>query len=145
MYCTFCSTYKKGDCSCDIRRVAKAQGMTHGSFCEKCGQQYCWHIRPQDTIESLRDKVDMIDKTIVQWFQMRMEHTATIGRLKQEAGLEVRQSLREEEIIRKVRGMMNGGPASPDHIERIFREILNISREQQEEEDGDSLVRRAVR
>jgi transcription elongation factor Elf1 len=79
MYCTFCGKYLEDvSCSCNIRKIATARGITYGVFCAECGQQHCWHLRPECNISEIKQKIDLLDKIITHWLNIRTEHAMRI-------------------------------------------------------------------
>lgn len=78
-------------------------------------------------LESLRQKVDRIDREILQQLNDRSRIVLEIGRIKQKARKEVYAPLREKSILERLTGA-NKGPF-PDHALRaVFQEILSASR-----------------
>ena len=93
MYCTFCGQYCPADslCDCNTGKIAIAREITCGAFCTECGQQHCWHVRPESDLSTLRAKVDLLDEIIVRWKGVRVKHTIRIGVLKRSCEMDVCQ------------------------------------------------------
>jgi chorismate mutase len=81
-------------------------------------------------LDSLRREIDKLDLEILELLQRRMALVEQIAFLKRQAGVEVQDAAREEAIFRRLaQGART--PLSPEAVERIFGEILKVSRELQ--------------
>lgn len=81
-------------------------------------------------ISAFRSEIDSIDREITELFSRRMELSGCIGEYKKEHGLPVYDEKREAEKIACVRSM--AGDKLKDEAEKLYREIMRISREYQE-------------
>ena len=83
-------------------------------------------------LNELREEINIIDDEILKLFQKRMDISREVAAYKMKNGLEVFQSAREKEIIKKVRekapeGLENGA-------EVLFNTIMDISKSRQYQE-----------
>ncbi len=79
------------------------------------------------TINSLRIKIDRIDKELVKLMNERAQHALEIGKVKHNAGLEAYAPAREEEVLSRVLAMSKG-PLPEYSLRAIFRELISGSR-----------------
>jgi monofunctional chorismate mutase len=81
-------------------------------------------------LDSLRREIDQLDLEIVELLQRRMTLVEQIAFLKRQAGVNVKDTAREEAIFRRLARKVRT-PLSPQAVKRIFGEILEVSRELQ--------------
>ena len=81
-------------------------------------------------LDSLRREIDKLDLEILELLQRRMALVEQIAFLKRQAGVEVQDAAREEAIFGRL-AQEARTPLSPEAVERIFGEILKVSRELQ--------------
>ena len=81
-------------------------------------------------LDPLRREIDELDLKILELLHRRMALVEQIASLKRQAGVEVQDAAREEAIFRRLAREARA-PLSPQAVERIFGEILEISRELQ--------------
>ena len=86
-------------------------------------------------LDSLRREIDELDLEILELLQRRMALVEQIAFLKRQAGVEVQDAAREEAIFRRLAREART-PLSPQAVERIFGEILKVSRELQSRWSG---------
>jgi Chorismate mutase len=79
-----------------------------------------------EEIEQLREKVDAIDDQILRDLVQRAKVCQAIGELKKQKGKPVQDLHREVEVFKRARERAELFKLDPDHIERIFREIVNM-------------------
>ena len=79
------------------------------------------------TLASLRGEIDRIDKELVVLLNRRAEIALQIGQVKQQQGLEIWSSAREDEVIAKALATSHG-PLPPETLRLIFRELMSGSR-----------------
>ena len=84
-------------------------------------------MKEKDSIESLRDKIDELDRALTKLLNERAELAVRIGKVKKQLGLQVYSPEREEEIMRHVEEM-NDGPLSTSAMKRLFERIIDESR-----------------
>jgi len=81
-------------------------------------------------LDPLRREIDELDLKILELLHRRMALVEQIASLKRQAGVEVQDAAREEAIFRRLAREARA-PLSPQAVERIFGEILEVSRELQ--------------
>ena len=79
------------------------------------------------TIETLRARIDAIDRQLVALLGERAACALEIGRLKDAAGLPVYQPAREAEVLENVRAA-NAGPLDAGAIMRVFERVIDEAR-----------------
>lgn len=88
----------------------------------------------------LRDKIDVIDKQIVELYEQRMEICKEVAEYKIETGKKVFDKVREAEKIEKVQALAST-PFHKHAIAELFEQIMSISRKMQyqllREHDGN--------
>ena len=77
----------------------------------------------------LRNQINEIDKELTALFQRRMELCASVAAYKKENGIEVLDSSREDEILKRVAALCNED-TSPYTVE-LYKAIFEISRSYQ--------------
>lgn len=80
-----------------------------------------------EQIEGLRQRIDEIDRRLVELLNERARCVVDIGHIKQGAGLPLYQPDREHKIFEAVEAM-NSGPLSGRALRRLFERILDESR-----------------
>lgn len=78
----------------------------------------------------LRDKIDVIDKQIVELYENRMELCRQVAEYKIETGKKVFDRVREEEKIRKVKSF-TCNDFNSRAVEELFEQIMSVSRKLQ--------------
>ncbi len=79
------------------------------------------------SLESLRGKIDQIDRQIVKLINQRAKLALEIGELKNAEGRCVYAPGREELVLNRVQ-QLNSGPLSDECVRAIFRELISGSR-----------------
>lgn len=80
------------------------------------------------TLEDLRRSLDAIDQRLVAVLAERREVVSEVARLKADSPTTVvRDSGREQAIVDRARGLAKDSGLDPDHVERLFREMLDHS------------------
>lgn len=86
-------------------------------------------------LAEIRKEIDRIDPELLKLFLKRLDCSSAVAHTKKESGAPVINAQREEEIIRAVREESAG---QEYYAEKLFRVLLEISRERQNELiDGD--------
>ena len=80
-----------------------------------------------DRMEEYRQRIDQLDKNIIQLLNARAESALDLGRLKESAGLETYQPDREIAVLAHARGV-NAGPLDAGAITRLFERIIDENR-----------------
>ena len=78
-------------------------------------------------LEELREQVSDNDRAIVEAINRRLELVAEIKRYKQSNGIEFLDPDREAWLLEDLR-RANRGPLSEEGLQRIFRELLDLSK-----------------
>jgi chorismate mutase len=78
-------------------------------------------------LQKLRDRIDAIDRAVVDLLNERATIAMQIGRKKLEEGLPVYDPSREEEIIRNVTTSLPG-PLAAQAMRRVFERIIDETR-----------------
>lgn len=78
------------------------------------------------TLQDLRDRIDIIDDTILGLLNRRALIVTEVGRVKQHDRVQVHAPRREQEILDRLE-QQNPGPFPPDAVRAVFREIMSAS------------------
>jgi chorismate mutase len=78
-------------------------------------------------IYDLRDKIDAVDRKMVDFLNERAGYARELGDIKIQVGLPIYMPKREEEVIYNVK-THNKGPLSNDAIQRLYERIIDESR-----------------
>ena len=79
------------------------------------------------TIETLRARIDAIDRELVRLLSERASCALAVGRLKELAGLPIYQPAREADVLSNVRAA-NQGPLDNEAMTRLFERIIDEAR-----------------
>ena len=79
------------------------------------------------SLEELRQKIDLIDREIIERLNQRVELAAEIGKIKTSMGADMYVPVREEEVFRKLEKLAIEGPLDSRAIRGIYREIISAS------------------
>ena len=90
--------------------------------------------RKDESLEEFRSELDKINLELLKILSRRAAITVKVGELKRVSGAPIHQPGRERQIIDRLIAK-NPGPLSPEHIRRIFTEIISVG----------SALQRAVR
>jgi chorismate mutase/prephenate dehydratase len=80
-----------------------------------------------EKILPLRKKVDEIDEQILRFLKERVELSKSIGKLKREYGIPVRDYQRENEQYKNVMKRASSLELDPHEVKAIYREIIAMS------------------
>ena len=75
---------------------------------------------------TIREKIDQLDKQLVELLNQRLALAAEIGKLKRSAGGQIYVAEREDAVLRKVIGQ-NEGPIKNEALQAIYREIMSAA------------------
>ena len=89
-----------------------------------------------DNIEDWRDKIDEIDKKLVELLNERARSADEIGKIKQRLGMEAYSPKREKEVLDNVI-KYNTGPLNNLALRRLFERIIDESRKLEREAMND--------
>jgi chorismate mutase len=92
-------------------------------------------------LAACRERVDEVDRAMVELLNERTRVVEEIGRVKREANMPIYEPRREDEVFRNVTGH-NSGPLTADAVKRIFERIIDEMRKVQRlrmeaQPDGD--------
>jgi chorismate mutase len=79
-----------------------------------------------EELAELREKVDAIDDQILRDLVQRAKVCQAIGQCKKHKGKPVQDLQREVEVFKRARERAELFKLDPNHIERIFHEIVNM-------------------
>ena len=82
-------------------------------------------------IEKKREKIDSLNEKIIVLLAQRIKTAKEIGKLKKEAGIEIRDYEREHDVITQVRTLAKLYGLDLDHTEKIFEDIMRSARKVQ--------------
>ncbi len=74
----------------------------------------------------LREKIDLLDRQLVELINERLAHAAEIGKIKRSTGGEIYVPEREDAVFRKV-STQNQGPIKNEALRAIYREIMSAA------------------
>jgi chorismate mutase/prephenate dehydratase len=74
----------------------------------------------------IREKIDALDRQMVELLNQRLSLAAEIGKLKRGAGGQIYVAEREDAVFRKVTAL-NQGPIKDDALRAIYREIMSAA------------------
>jgi chorismate mutase len=78
-------------------------------------------------ISDWRDKIDVLDRKILELLNERARCVLGLVPLKKRQGIPIYEPRREQEVFENI-GRHNGGPLSPDAVRRIFERIIDEMR-----------------
>lgn len=84
-------------------------------------------------IESLRKKIDEIDKEILYLLKKRNEISRQIGEVKRRSGASIRDQEREREKYQQVCEKARELELNMNYVKKIFENIIEMSRQVQEQ------------
>ena len=82
---------------------------------------------PAPGIETLRERIDAIDRQLVQLLNERARCALEVGWKKEASGQPIYQPTREAEVLANVRAM-NRGPLDDEALTRLFERIIDEAR-----------------
>ena len=88
-------------------------------------------------LEQCRNRIDAVDRKLIDLLNERTAIAQEIGRIKQDAGLPVYEPRREEEVFENIT-IHNQGPLTAEGARRIFERIIDeMRRVQKDGSPGD--------
>ncbi len=78
-------------------------------------------------IEDWRNKIDEVDKKLVELLNERAQYADEIGKIKEQLGLEAYSPKREKEVLENIL-KHNKGPLNNLALRRLFERIIDESR-----------------
>lgn len=88
-------------------------------------------IQGKKPVKTLRNKIDLLDATLLDTLAERYELSRQIGRVKAAKGRKVEDKKREEQILRKRKSQAKKLGLDEKHVEQLFKKILAGSRKVQ--------------
>lgn len=90
-------------------------------------------------LRDCRDRIDVLDRRILELLNERTRIVEEIGRIKQHLELPIYEPRREDEVFANVTGS-NTGPLTAEGVKRVFERIIdemrNVQRLRMLERDG---------
>ena len=90
-------------------------------------------------LRDCRDRIDVLDRRILELLNERTRIVEEIGRIKQALDLPIYEPRREDEVYENITGN-NAGPLTADGVRRVFERIIdemrNVQRLRMIEKDG---------
>jgi chorismate mutase len=86
----------------------------------------------QQALALCRERIDLIDRHLVELLNERTRIVEEIGRAKREAALPIYEPKRESEVFNNITSH-NGGPLTEDGLKRIFERIIDEMRRVQKD------------
>jgi monofunctional chorismate mutase, gram positive-type, clade 2 len=80
-----------------------------------------------EELNSLREKIDKVDKQLVKLFQERMELACKVAEYKKNNSMEILNAEREEQVIEKQLNNLEN-KSIEEETEAFFRNVMSISR-----------------
>jgi chorismate mutase len=87
------------------------------------------------TIGELRNRIDLLDETLVRMLNARAACALEIGRLKRADGIPIYQPDREAQVLDNVQ-RFNNGPLDQAAMRRLFERIIDEARHLERAADG---------
>ncbi len=86
------------------------------------------------TIRELREQISATDRGIVAAVNRRLELVARLKRYKASRGIAFVDPQREQTMLAELQ-RANAGPLSPERLEELFREILDLTKREVAKEE----------
>lgn len=80
-------------------------------------------------LERLRERIDEIDKKIVNLIEKRLEIVRRIGKIKKERKLDINDSLREREVLKNV---SESTPIDKEFVRNLFKSIIDYCKNEEQ-------------
>ena len=87
------------------------------------------------SIDDWRERINEIDRKLVELLNERSKCAIEIGRLKKALTIRVYDPEREREVIRRIREQ-NGGPLDDEGLQRLFERVIDECRRIERKESG---------
>ena len=88
----------------------------------------------EDKIAPHRDIIDRLNDEIIMKIAERREAAIAIGNIKKKYGKPVVDRFREQAILSQIRKKAPVNGLNPDSLERVFKEIIKLCTEAEEEQ-----------
>ena len=93
---------------------------------------------PQEALARCRERIDELDRRLVDLLNARTAIVGEIGSIKQQTQMPIYEPKREDEVFANITSH-NGGPLTADGVKRIFERIIDEMRRVQK--DGQEIKR----
>jgi chorismate mutase len=87
-------------------------------------------VNDSSEIQAARERINDLDKSIVDLLKKRFQASARIGQLKEESAMPVLDNSREKQVLEQV-AKLDDDPDTQSYLQNIFQEILKNSRNYQ--------------
>jgi len=91
-------------------------------------------LMTSDRITELRDEINGLNVQIVDLLERRVEVARRIGEAKREQNLPIVDRAREGAVYKRVRELATERGLDPESVEKVFREIVDLSTRAQQED-----------
>ena len=82
---------------------------------------------PDPLIRQLREQISDADRSLVEAVNARLKLVARLKRYKESQGIEFVDPKQEEAVLRDL-SRANRGPLSPDGLQSLYREIIELTK-----------------
>lgn len=87
------------------------------------------NIKEADSLEELREEIDILNKNLAETFEKRLELCSKIAEIKERDSLPVYDPSREQEILKKIKE--NSSPEFSEYVTDLFKTVFSLSRKLQ--------------
>ena len=87
---------------------------------------------PMHALALCRERIDLVDRHILELLNERTSIVLEVGRIKKEATLPIYEPRREDQVFHNVTDN-NPGPLSSDAVKRVFERIVDEMRKVQKD------------
>ncbi|MBC8215159.1 MAG: chorismate mutase [Candidatus Marinimicrobia bacterium] len=91
-------------------------------------------MKADNTLQTLREKIDEIDQEILDLLVQRMEVARSVGDIKKQIEMAVEDKDREQAILNRLYGLTDD-PLTRKQIKRIFTSIFHTAKDVQKTEE----------
>ena len=82
-----------------------------------------------------RERIDSIDRQLIDLLNERMQCAQEIGRIKKAAGKPIRDPERELDVLAKIKAYNNQGLIKDEALEALYRLLIELTTNFEREED----------
>ena len=82
-----------------------------------------------------RERIDSIDRQLIDLLNERMQCAQEIGRIKKAAGRPIRDPERELDVLAKIKAYNNQGLIKDEALEALYRLLIELTTNFEREED----------
>ena len=80
----------------------------------------------EEDLEELRQKIDAVDRKLIDLVNERAELVVDVGKIKRKSGTPIYAPHREQAVLKKVQEL-NKGPLAAKTVEALYRELMSGS------------------